>query len=139
MKAPIFTPMVFILALMTPAWAAAAAGTHEDILVRALIANATGECPATLMAKDIKADCDQQLPAFKETLIKLGQLKATSFQGMRALKSGPAEVYKVTFEHGDMTWIINTQDDGKILVLWAPNEPNWDIGSFSHSAAVSVH
>jgi hypothetical protein len=95
MKALIFTPMVFILALMTLAWAAAAAGTHEDILVKALIANAAGECPATLMAQDIKAACDQQL--------------------------------------------INTQDDGKILVLWAPNEPNWDIGSFSLSAAVSEH
>jgi hypothetical protein len=131
MKALIFMPMALILELMSPAWAAQAAGTHEDILVKALIANAAGECPASLMAKDIKAACDQQLPAFKETLIKLGQLKATSFQGMRALKSGPAEVYKVTFEHGDMTWIINTQDDGKILVLWAPNEPDWDVGSFS--------
>jgi len=139
MKALIFTPMVCVLALMTPAWAAAAAGTHEDILVEALIANAAGECPAALMANDIKAACDQQLPVFQETLIKLGQLKATSFQGMRALKSGPAEVYKVTFEHGDMTWIINTQDDGKILVLWAPNGPNWDIGSFSRSIAASEH
>jgi hypothetical protein len=137
MKALIFMPMALILGLMAPAWAAAAGGTHEAILVRALIANAAGECPAALMAKDIKADCDQQLPAFKDTLIKLGQLKTTSFQGMRALKSGPAEVYKVTFEHGDMTWIINTQDDGKILVLWAPNEPNWDIGSFSRNTAVS--
>jgi hypothetical protein len=138
-KALIFTPMVFILTLTTPMWAAAAAGAHEDMLVKVLIANAAGECPATLMAKDIKADCDQQLPVFKETLIKLGQLKATSFQGMRALKSGAAEVYKVTFEHGDMTWIINTQDDGKILVLWAPHEPDWDIGSFSRSTAVSEH
>jgi hypothetical protein len=53
MKALIFTPMVFILALIIPAWAAAAAGTHEDILVKALIAIAAGECPASLMAKDI--------------------------------------------------------------------------------------
>jgi hypothetical protein len=138
-KALIFTPMVFILTLMTPTWAVAAAGTHEDILVKVLIANAAGECPATLMAKDIKADCDQQLPVFKETLVKLGRLKATSFQGMRTLKSGPAEVYKVTFEHGDMTWTINTQDDGKILVLWAAHEPDWDVGSFSRNAAVSEH
>jgi hypothetical protein len=139
MKALIFTPMVLILALITPAWAAAAVGTHEDILVKALIANAAGECPASLMAKDIKADCDQQLPLFKETLIKLGQLKATNFQGMRALKAALQKSIKVTFEHGDMTWIINTQDDGKILVLWAPNKPNWDIGSFSRSTAVSEH
>jgi hypothetical protein len=83
----------------------------------------------------IKADCDQQLPAFKETLIKLGPLKATNFQGMRTLKSGPAEVYKVTFEHGEMTWIINTQEDGRIRVLWAPNEPTWNIGSFSRTTA----
>jgi hypothetical protein len=128
MKAPIFAMMVCGFALATPGWSAVG-GRHEEILVRALIANAAGDCPEQLMAQDIKADCDQQLPGFRETLVKLGQLRATSFQGMRALKTGPAEVYKVTFEHGDMTWIINTQDDGKILVLWAPHEPNWDIGS----------
>jgi hypothetical protein len=85
------------------------------------------------MAPGIKADCDQQLPAFKETLIKLGTLKAIDFQGTRALKVGPAEVYKVTFEHGDMTWIISTQEDGRINELSAPNGPEWSIGSFSRN------
>ena len=83
----------------------------------------------------MKADCDRQLPAFKATLIKLGPLKATNFQSMRSLESGPAEVYKVSFEHGDMTWIIGTQEDGRIRVLWAPNEPTWNIGSFSRATA----
>jgi hypothetical protein len=74
------------------------------------------------------------LPVFKETLVKLGSINAASFQGMRTIESGPAEVYKVSFEHGEMTWIINTQEDGRILVLWAPNEPTWDLGSFSRKS-----
>jgi len=117
----------------SPSVLAGDAGSHEALLVQALFANAAGECPAILMANDMKADCDRQLPAFKETLVKLGALRATSFQGTRALESGPAEVYRVSFEHGDMIWMIGTQDDGKIRVLWAPNAPEWNIGSFSRS------
>jgi hypothetical protein len=30
-----------------------------------------------------------------------------------------------------MTWIVDTRHDGKLRVMWAPNEPHWDIGSFS--------
>jgi hypothetical protein len=134
MKALIVTAIALVIAWGSPGWAGDAA-SHEAILVQTLIANAAGECPAALMAPGIQADCDQQLPAFKETLIKLGPLKATNFQGMRTLESGPAEVYNVTFEHGDMTWIINTQDDGRIQVLWAPNEPTWNLGSFSRTTA----
>jgi hypothetical protein len=134
MKGPIITAVVYALA-WAPSASAGNAGTHEALLVQVLIANTAGECPATLMAPGIEATCDQQLPVFKETLIKLGPLKTTSFQGMRSLKSGPAEVYRVSFEHGDMTWIINTQEDGRADVFWAPNEPTWNIGSFSRTAA----
>jgi hypothetical protein len=129
-KALVFAAIVSIFVLVNSA-RGGDSGTHEAILVQALLTNAAGECSATLMAPAIKADCDQQLPGFKETLTKLGILKSTSFQGMRTLRSGPAEVYKVTFEHGDMTWIINTQEDGRIRVLWAPNEPTWNMGSFT--------
>jgi hypothetical protein len=134
MKALIFTAIVHVIVAAPCAWASDA-GNHEALLVQALFANAAGECPATLMASDIKAHCDQPLPMFKETLINLGTLRATTFQGMRALKSGPAEVYKVTFEHGDMAWIISTQEDGRIRVLWAPNGPEWNNGSFSRNNA----
>ena len=126
MTAIVRIAMVYALASTTSAWA----GGGEDVLIRALIANADGECPATLMAPGIKADCDRQLPAFRETLTKLGTLQATSFQGTRALQSGPAEVYKVTFGHGDMTWIIRTQEDGRLQLLWAPDGPEWNIGTF---------
>jgi hypothetical protein len=123
-----------ILGLTVPALASAA-GDHEDLLVKALLANAAGECPASIMTADMKAACDQQLPTFRDTLTRLGSIKATSFQGMSTLKNGPAEVYRVTFVHGEMTWIIDTQGDGKIRVLWAPNPPNWDIGSYSSGSA----
>jgi hypothetical protein len=128
----VISMMVTIVGLTTTP---ALAGSHENLLVQALLANAAGECPSSLMADDIKAACDQQLPTFNDTLTQLGSIKTTSFQGMRTLKSGPAEVYKVIFVHGEMTWIINTQADGKILVLWAPDPPNWAIGSYSKNTA----
>lgn len=128
MKTLIYAALVYVLASRPDAWSSDAG---EDLLLHALIANAAGECPATLMAPSIKADCDRQLPAFRETLVKLGTPRATSFQGTRELKGGPAEVYKVTFEHGDMTWIIRTQEDGRLQLLWAPNGPEWNVGSFS--------
>lgn len=126
--------MVGILGFTAPVFASAG-GSHEDLLVKALMANATGKCPASFMAADVKARCDQQLPTFLDTLTRLGSIKMTTFQSMRTLESGPAEVYKVTFMHGEMTWLISTQADGKIFVLWAPDPPNWDIGSFSRSDA----
>lgn len=120
--------MVSILGFTTPALAGAP-GSYEDLLVKAILANAAGECPASLMASDLKAACDQQLPTFIDTLTRLGAIKTTSFEGMRTLKTGPAEVYKVTFVHGELTWIISTQGDEKILNLLTPEPPNWDIGS----------
>jgi hypothetical protein len=126
--------MVSILGLTTPALAGAA-GSYEGLLVKAILANAAGECPASLMDPVLKAACDQNLPTFIDTLTRLGPIKTTSFEGMRSIPSGPAEIYKVTFAHGDLTWIINTQGDGKILNLLAPDPPNWDNGSHSSSTA----
>src|ERR1700761_5091262 len=99
-------------------------GQNEGLLIRALLANAEGNCPAELMGAGIKADCERQLPQFRATLTRLGPIKSTRFQGVRTLETGSAEVYQVAFQHGEMVWLINTQDDGRIQVLWAPNEPH---------------
>jgi hypothetical protein len=110
--------------------------SYEDLLVQALLANAAGECPASLMAPNLKAACDRDLPRFIHTLNRLGALKSTAFQGMRNLPSGPAEVYKVTFVHGEMTFTINAQDDGKAVNLLTLGPPRWEIDSKgTHTAA----
>jgi hypothetical protein len=132
----IIPTMVGIFGLTSPALAGPS-GSFEGLLVKAILANAAGECPASLMASNLKAACDQNLPTFIDTLTRLGPIKTTSFEGMRTLPSGPAEVYKVTFVHGEMTFIINTQGDGKALNLLAPDPPNWDISSYSSSSTAA--
>jgi hypothetical protein len=70
---------------------ASAGGSHHDLLVKARMANATGECPASFMAADVKARCDQQLPTFLDALTSLGPIRMTSFQSMRTLESPTAQ------------------------------------------------
>lgn len=109
----------------------AAGGKYEDLLLQALMANAAGECPASLMRDELKKSCDSQLPELKDELTKLGAFKEISFQSTRPLDGGPAEVYKVSFEHGDWIWVLNAQNDGKMFWAFAPNPPTWDIASYS--------
>jgi hypothetical protein len=105
------------------------AGKYEDPLIQAMMAEAVGKCPASLMADVIKEACDQQMPDLKSVFARLGTLKKVSYQGTKSLRSGPAENYKVNFDHGDWFWMIQIQTDGKISVLWAPEGPIWDMGS----------
>jgi hypothetical protein len=113
----------------------AAGGKYEGLLLQVLLANAAGECPASLMRDELKESCDSQLPELKNTFSKLGELKSISFQSMRPLEGGPAEVYKVTFEHGDWTWVLNTGSDGKMFLAFSLGHPDWDIGSYSRKVA----
>jgi hypothetical protein len=113
----------------------AAGGKYEGLLLQALMANAAGECPASLMREELKNSCDSQLPDLKEKFAKLGAFKEISFQSTRPLDGGPAEVYKVSFEHGEWIWVLNAQSDGKMFWAFAPNPPTWDIGSFSRKVA----
>jgi hypothetical protein len=113
----------------------AAGGKYEGLLLQVLMANAAGECPASLMRDELKKSCDSQLPDLKDTFHKLGALKSVSFQSMRPLEGGPAEVYKVNFEHGDWTWVLNAGSDGKEFWAFSLGQPHWDIGSYSRKVA----
>jgi hypothetical protein len=100
--------------------------TTESLLIATLQANASGECPDALMAAALKAECEQNLPTFVDILKRLGSIQAAQFQGTETIPSGPAEIYKVTFANGDMTFIINTLDDGRAMTLIAPDPPHWN-------------
>jgi hypothetical protein len=118
-------PRVFALGAALIAFTASspadADGNNEALLIKALLENASGNCPELLMSVTLKAACDEDLPFFVHTLARLGAIKSTRFEGMKTLNSGPAEVYTVGFEHGEMTFVINTQSDGKILNLFTVN------------------
>ena len=109
----------------------AVGGKYEGLLLQVLMANAAGECPAALMRDELRKSCESQLPDIKDKLAKLGPIKGISFQTTRPSEGGPAEVYKVTFEHGDWTWALNAGSDGKMFWAFSLGQPNWDIGSFS--------
>jgi hypothetical protein len=109
----------------------AAGGKYEGLLLQALLANAAGDCPASLMRDELKKSCDSQLPDLKDKFAKLGAFKGITFQSTRPLDGGPAEVYKVSFEHGDWIWVLNGQSDGKMFWAFSEGEPTWDIGSYS--------
>jgi formylglycine-generating enzyme len=113
----------------------AAGGKYENLLLQVLMANAAGECPAALMRDELKKSCELQLPDLKDKLAKLGPFKGISFQTTRPLEGGPAEVYKVTFDHGDWTWILNAESDGKEFLAFSLGQPNWDIGSFGRKTS----
>jgi hypothetical protein len=110
-------------------------GRYGGLLLQVLMANAAGECPVSLMRDELKESCDSQLPDLKDKFAKLGPFKGIRLQSTRQVDGGPAEVYKVSFEHGDWIWVLNTQSDGKIFSAFAPNPPTWDIGSYSRKVA----
>ena len=110
--------------------AEAAEGKYEGLLLQVLMANAAGECPASLMGEELKRSCDAQLPDLKDKLAKLGALKGVSFQSTRPSDSGLAEVYKVSFEHGEWIWVLAAQSDGRMYWAFAPSPPTWQIGSY---------
>jgi hypothetical protein len=94
------------IALVASAYAAG--GKYEGLLLQALMASAAGECPASLMRDELKQSCDSQLPDLKDKFARLGAFKGITFQSTRPLDGGPAEVYKVSFEHGEWIWVLNS-------------------------------
>jgi hypothetical protein len=98
---------------------AADGGKNGALLTQVLMASAQGECPTGLMAPTLVGACRQQMPGMGQRLLSLGAIQSAEFLGTQQTQMGPAEVYLVTFQSGKMTWMINTQPDGKILVLWS--------------------
>ena len=100
--------------------AASSEGQYKDLLIRVLTANARGECPGDLMSVLLQDACERQMPNMKPQFDRLGKLQSARYRGIQQSQGGPAEVYRVSFENGEMTWMINTGPDGKILVLFSP-------------------
>lgn len=111
---------VFSLCLNPATVAAQDDGVLQDLLVQALSASANGECPSSIMAPMLRGTCQQQMPHLEQNLSRLGPIQEAHFMGMQETQMGPAEVYQVEFQRGNMMWMINTAPDGKIMVLWSP-------------------
>ena len=98
----------------------AQAQQNADLLKQVLAESAKGNCPKSLMNAMLRGACESQMPNMGQQLAAKGHITKTEFMGMQPSGMGPAEVYKVTFSAGVMMWMINTDADGKIQVLWSP-------------------
>jgi hypothetical protein len=95
-------------------------GQLQDVLRRAIIAASQGKCPAELMTPLLRSQCEDQQPGMGQRIAALGQITSIDFMGTQTTPGGPAEIYKVTHEKGRLTWMISTDSQGKIVILWTP-------------------
>jgi hypothetical protein len=120
-----------IVAVGTIATATAGAAPQwQALLVAAIESSAAGECPAELMEDSLRAKCIQdQAAAFPELFAQMGRVRAADFVKVEPSRGGDVEIYRVTFERGEMTGYITAAADGKkITMLWlsdpVPNTSN---------------
>lgn len=117
------TVQIVLTALLLSATAIATAeqgGRLQELLKKAIDATARGECPQDLMTPLLVSACEDQQPRMAQRISSLGNIKSFKFMGVQTSQMGPAEVYRVSHERGTMTWMINTDSQGKILVFWTP-------------------
>lgn len=93
---------------------------HASLLKQVLGEVAKGNCPGSLMTPMLRGTCESQMPNMAQAVSLKGQISKTEFMGMQATPMGPAEVYKVIFSAGTLMWMISTDPEGKIMVLWSP-------------------
>lgn len=95
-------------------------GKLKDKVIAALQSTAAGTCPEKLMAVLLLDQCEQQLERMQSALSSLGPIKEARYRGIEKLPNGiDAEVYRVVFTRGSMTWIAAAGPDGKLSVLWS--------------------
>lgn len=94
--------------------ASAATGANGPLLQKAIEANAQGTCPADLMGPELLAACQQQIAGIHPMLTAKGKITKLDFLGTQ----GQAEIWRVTYEHGDQVWGIAVGSDGKIAGMW---------------------
>jgi len=95
-------------------------GKLKDKVVAALKSTAAGTCPEELMSVMLLDQCEQQLPRMQKALSDLGPIKEARYRGIEQLPNGmEAEVYRVVFTRGNMTWMAAAGPNGKLIVLWS--------------------
>jgi hypothetical protein len=97
---------------------AQSAGPSRQKVIDALTAVAGGSCPERLMNATLLDACEQQLERMQAALQRLGSIKEARYRGKEPLPNGvEAEVYRVVFENGQMTWIAALGPNGKLSLL----------------------
>jgi hypothetical protein len=96
-------------------------GTLRTKVTDALSAVARGSCPETLMSALLLDACEQQLGRMQARLRDLGPIRELRYRGNEQMPNGiEAEVYRVVFTNGEMTWAAAAGPNGKLNVLYSP-------------------
>jgi hypothetical protein len=114
--------IVMVLALMPAATAQSnqEGGKLKDKVVAALKSTAAGTCPEELMNAMLLDQCEQQLERMKQHLSSLGPIEEARYRGIEQFPNGTeAEVYRVVFSRGSMTWMAAAGPNGKLSALWS--------------------
>lgn len=112
--------VVSAAALLAASAFAQSDGQYRKQLLDALGEAAKGRCSERLMSPMLQDTCEKQMPAMGTALRSKGTILGATYRGQQQVPGGMAEVYRVKFDQGDMTWMINLQSDGKIFTLWSP-------------------
>jgi hypothetical protein len=96
------------------------AGSLEPKLRAGLDAARAGTCPPALMAPLLAYQCSQQIVPMQQRLAQLGPFKRAEFAGIQSTPMGPAEAWIVSFANGQMLWMLNLDDQGRLNVFWSP-------------------
>ncbi len=103
-----------------PALAQESEGQYAADLRRMITETAAGTCPADLMAEQLLAACQQQLPQMSAGLAGLGAVQSVTFKSAEDAPVGRVETYEVVFANGvTLTWGIGGKTDGKYATAYA--------------------
>ena len=103
-----------------PAMAQEGEGQYASDLRRMIAETAAGACPADLMAEQLLAACQQQLPTMSAGLSSLGAVQSIVFVKAEDTPAGRVETYAVAFANGAvLTWGIGHKKDGKYGAAYA--------------------
>ncbi|HSC29934.1 MAG TPA: hypothetical protein VLD67_21825 [Vicinamibacterales bacterium] len=95
-------------------------GTLRATLTDALTEMAKGNCSDKLIGPMILDACEKQISKLKPALQQLGEVKNVRYRGIEQLPSGVgAEVYRVVFAKGEMTWMVAAGPNGKLTVFYS--------------------
>ena len=98
-----------------------AGGQHRTKVMEALTGIGNGSCLERLMGAIVLDQCEQQLTRMREAMRRLGPIRELRYRGTDTMPTGiEVEVYRITFENGQMTWMAATGPNGKLSVLWSP-------------------
>ena len=96
-------------------------GAFTDVLRRSLQA-IEGGTPNYQEMEPMTADgVERSLGPTRAYLSRMGAIQKIEYRGIQDLPLGKAEYYHVTFENGEMSWMIDVNASRKIDILWSPN------------------